>query len=79
MAIKARLYYRLLTKKGIKKNKATDRFLKMIEKDTISNKKNHCHVYINIREGRLQDMYYYRCDGRHHMKIITVYGGSVTI
>ena len=30
----------------------------MIEKDTISNnnKKNHCHVYINIRKGRLQDM-----------------------
>lgn len=27
-------------KKGIKKNKVTDRFLKMIEKDTISNKKN---------------------------------------
>lgn len=52
----------------------------MIEKDTISNnnKKNHCHVYINIRKGRLQDMDYYRCDGRHYMKI-TVYEESIAL
>ena len=58
MAIKARLHYMLPTKKELKKNKIIDRFLNMIEKDTISNnnKKNHCHVYINIRKGRLQDM-----------------------
>lgn len=53
----------------------------MIEKDTISNnnKKNHCHVYINIRKGRLQDMDYYRCDGRHYMKMITVYEESIAL
>lgn len=40
MAIKARLHYMLPTKKGIKKNKVIDRFLNMIEKDTISNNNN---------------------------------------
>ena len=81
MAIKARLHYMLPTKKELKKNKIIDRFLNMIEKDTISNnnKKKPLSCLYKYQKRQTSGHGHYRCDGRHYMKIVTVYEESTVL